>query len=188
MKRGFALLAVVLAGAVLAAGCGGSSNKSSSGSSSNTVSTDEWAGNLCDAFVSWTTTVRSAGDSLKSNVTKDSVKSAAGKMKDATSKLKNDLKGLGKPDTDAGDKAKQTIDTLAGQLQTDADKIETAIGNVSGGKGVIPAVSTISTTLQNVGTQVRTAFTNLQNVDAKGELEKAFNKSDSCKKLTNASG
>ena len=185
MKRGFAMLAVVLAGAVLAAGCGGGSSKSSSG---DTVSTDEWAGDLCGAFVSWTTTVRSAGDSLKSNVTKDSVKSAAGKMKDATTTLKDDLKALGKPDTNAGDKAKQTIDTLAAQLQTDADKIETAIGNVSAGKGVVPAVSTISTTLQTVGTQVRTAFTNLQNVDAKGELEKAFNKADSCKKLTSSSG
>jgi hypothetical protein len=185
MKRGFALLAVVLAGAVLAAGCGGS-NKSSSGS--DTVSTDEWASNLCSAFVSWTTTVRSAGNSLKSNVTQESVTSAAGKMKDATAKLRTDLKALGKPDTDAGDKAKQTIDTLAGQLKVDADKIDAAVSKVSGGKGALPAVSTVSTTLQNVGTQVRTAFTDLQNVDAKGELEKALNKADSCKKLTSPSG
>ena len=184
MNRGLAVLAVVLAGTVLAAGCGGGSSKSSS----DTVSTDEWASDLCSAFVSWTTTVRSAGNSLKSNVTQESVKSAAGEMKDATTKLKGDLKALGKPDTDAGDKAKQTTDELAGQLQTDADKIQKAVDNVSGAKGVLPAVSTISTTLQNVGTQVRTAFTNLQNVDAKGELEKAFNKADSCKKLTSPSG
>jgi hypothetical protein len=184
VKRGFVVLAVVTAVSVLAAGCGGGSSKSSSG----TVSTDQWANDLCGAFVSWTTSVRSAGNSLKSNVTQQSVKSAAGEMKDATAKLRDDLKGLGKPDTDAGDKAKKTVDTLADQLKTDADTIQKSIDNVSGGKGVLPAVSAVSTTLQTVGTQVRTAFTNLQNVDAKGELEKAFKNADSCKKLTSSSG
>jgi len=49
-------------------------------------------------------------------VTESSLKSASAEVTKATDKLESDLKGLGTPDTESGKKARETLDTLAGQL------------------------------------------------------------------------
>jgi hypothetical protein len=166
--------AVVMVGAV-AAGCGGNSQS---------TSTSDWANSLCSGLVTWSTSVRTAAGSLKGNVSESSLKSASGDITKATDKLESDLKGLGKPDTEAGDKAKDTVDTLSGQLKTDVETINNAVKGTSGASGVLQAVSTVSSTLVTVGNQVRAAFTDLQKVDTKGELEKAFRNADACKSLS----
>ena len=56
--------------------------------------------------------------------------------------------------------------------------------NASGVSGVLSAVSSTSTTLQKMGQQVSATFSQLQSLDAKGELETAFSNSASCKQLT----
>ena len=39
----------------------------------------------------------------------------------------DDLKALGKPDTEAGQQAKSELDTLAGELNTDVAKVKSAV-------------------------------------------------------------
>jgi uncharacterized protein YukE len=168
----------VVVSTLVAAGCGGKSGDES-------TSPAEWSNNLCSALVSWSTSVRSAASSLKGNMTESSLKSSSDDIKKATAKLEDDLKGLGKPDTKAGEEAKKTIDTLSDQLKSDVDQIDDAVKGVSGASGVLQAVSTVSSTLATVGNQVRAAFTDLQQVDATGELEKAFKNADACKTLSN---
>jgi uncharacterized protein YoxC len=174
VRRG-AVVTAVVAAAALATSCGGSKS----------TSTADWANNLCSALVTWSTSVRSATDSLKGNVTESSLKSASDDITKATDELESDLKGLGKPDTEAGEKAKETVDDLSGQLKSDVDAIDEAVKGASGTSGVLEAVSTVSSTLATVGNQVRAAFTDLQQLDAKGELEKAFRNAESCKTLSN---
>jgi hypothetical protein len=101
----------------------------------------------------------------------------------ATDKLESDLKGLGTPDTESGKKAKETLDTLTGQLETDAQTIDKAVKEVSGTSSALQAVSIISSTLVTVGDQVTTAFTSIQQLDTKGELDQAFKNADACKTL-----
>ena len=55
-----ALVPVALA-VLLVAGCGGGSSSSSSSS----PSTKDWADNLCSAISTWSTSVQTAGQSLK---------------------------------------------------------------------------------------------------------------------------
>ncbi len=175
-----ALVAVVLAAALAAAGCGGSSSKSGSDS---TMSASAWAEDLCKALGTWSSSVRSATSSLSGHPDKQSLQKAGQQMKDATSQLESDLKGLKRPDTDAGAKAKQSIDTLATQLKDDLTKLEDAVKSADKNGGTVQAVSAIGSTLTTLSGQVRTAFTNLQQVDAKGKLESAFKGAPSCKKL-----
>ena len=174
------LVIPVLALALVAAGCGGSS-----GSSSGTTATADWADSLCSSFTTWKDSMTSAADSLKGgNLSEDSVKSAIGDMKSATNTFVDDLKGLGKPDTEAGQQAKESVDKLSDEIKTDVDDIESAASKVSGVSGAVAAVTSVTTTLGTMSSQVSSTFDELQSLDAKGELENAFTQSDSCSGLT----
>jgi len=177
-----ACVVAVVALATLAAGCGGKSSSSQSTSAASTSAAD-WANGLCSAVSTWSTSVQTTTTSLKGNVTEDSLKSASADVTKATDEFVNDLKGLGTPDTESGKKAKETLDTLAGQLKTNVQTIDKAVNEASGTSGALKAVSTVSSTLVTVGDQVTTAFTSIQQLDTKGELDKAFRNSEECKAL-----
>ncbi len=167
---------LLAAGALLVAGCGGSSEESA---------TTQWADGLCSALTTWTSSVSSVGDTLKQgDLSKDSLKTAADEVTGATSTLADDLKGLGKPDTEAGQQAKDSLDQLAGELETDVKQIEGEVDDVSGVSGVTSALSAVTKTLTTMGSQVSSTFTELENLDAKGELEDAFQQASSCDELT----
>jgi hypothetical protein len=183
VARRLACFAVLLAVVAFAAGCGGSSS-----SSDGTSATDDWANGVCSAITTWTNSLKSATSSLKGgNVSKDGLQGVADDLKSANETFVDDLKGLGKPDTEAGQQAKESVDKLAGELQSDSSKIEDAVKDVSGASGVLTAVSVVSTTVVSMGSQLQTTFTELQQLDAKGELETAFEQADACKTLTNSS-
>jgi len=181
VARRLALLFAVLTLAALAAGCGGSS-------SSDTSSTTDWANGLCSAITTWTTSLKSATDSLKGgNISKESLQGAADDVTSATDTFVDDLKGLGKPDTQAGQQAKDSVDKLAGELKSDVSGIEDAVSGVSSVSGALAALPTVSASLSSMSSQFKSTFSELQQLDAKGELQDAFQQADSCKSLTKGS-
>jgi hypothetical protein len=91
----------------------------------------------CSAVSTWSTSVQTTTTSLKGNVTEDSLKSASADVTKATDEFVNDLKGLGTPDTESGKKAKETLDTLAGQLKTNVQTIDKAVNEASGTSGAL---------------------------------------------------
>jgi hypothetical protein len=180
-----ALAAATVALAFLAAGCGGSSKSSSSG----TVPAEDWANNVCSAITTWTGSVKTTGDDLRSgNVTEDSLTSAVNDFESSTKQLASDLKGLGRPDTSSGQKAQESVDTLATEIQKDADEIKGEIKGASGLTGLQKALTNVGVTLQQMGAQVTTTFSELGSLDAKGELESAFKNADKCSSLVKSSG
>jgi hypothetical protein len=176
------LLAVPVAAlALLAAGCGGGGGSSTE--ASDTTPTEEWASNFCTAITTWTDSLRSSVDEIQSgNISKEALQGAVDDAKRSTETLIDDLKGLGKPDTEAGQQAQETISNLADELQQDVDKIESAVNDSS--SNLLSTISTITSTLTTMGSQLSSAFTELGQLDGKGELEDAFNQADSCKELT----
>ena len=68
--------------------------------------TETWASGVCSSITTWQGAVKSAAASVKSDPTKSGLQTAAGDAKSATQTLASDLKGLGKPDTPAGQQAK----------------------------------------------------------------------------------
>ena len=180
MRRWIAIGAVAAA-AVVAAGCGGDDT-------SGTSATTEWAGGVCTAVTTWKDALAGATDSLKGgNVTADSLKSAAGDVEDATRTLADDLKGLGKPDTEAGQAAQDTISSLADELSSGADTIQSAVDSASGVSGALTAFSTVSSTLVTMGQQVGSTVTELEGLEGGQELKDAFTEADSCSSLTSGS-
>jgi hypothetical protein len=176
-----ALLPVALA-VVLATGCGGGSS-----SSSSSPSPKDWSNNLCTAITDWSNSVKKSGQSLQSGgVSKDQLKQTTSDIKSATHKFAEDLKGLGKPNTASGQDAKDAIDQLATQVDSDVDELQKAADKASGSgaSGAVAAASGIASTLSKMGSQISSAATKLQSADAKGDLQKAFQAAPACKNLT----
>jgi hypothetical protein len=173
-----AALASVLALAVLAAGCGGGG----SSSSDSTKPPEEWADGVCSAINTWTDSLRSATQSVTGgNLSENSLKQAASDLEDSTAQLKDDLDNLGKPDLASGDKAKQDVDTLSTNISNNVDKINGALKDVQNGGSIVNAVTTVTSTIQTMGTQVQTTFNDLKSLDPAGELKSAFENASSCK-------
>jgi hypothetical protein len=174
------LVVLVTAAALTAAGCGGSSDKGS-----ETSPTAEWADGLCTVLATWKGAISSVGDTLGSGVpSKESLTSAADDVQAANQELVDGLSGLGKPDTAAGQDAKDSIDQLSTDLEADVQKIEDAVGGASGVSDVLNAVSVVASTLSTMGTQVSSTLQELEQLDAKGELRDALEQSSACKDLT----
>ena len=180
-----ALLPVALA-ALLVAGCGGSSSSSSS------PSPKDWADGLCSAITTWSNSVKTAGESLKSgNLQKGDLKKSTTEIKSATNTFADDLKALGKPNTDAGQQAKDAIDKLATQVNDDVDQLQSAVNDAVGTgttKSAVTAASSIATTLSTMSTQIGSAASKRQQADAKGDLEQGFRDAPACKKLSSSAG
>jgi hypothetical protein len=180
MKRTFAFAAVVLAAAVLAGGCGGSDDEDSEASDATV-----WAGQLCTAASSWAEVLTSTVDGLRAgNVSKEDLEAAADDVKTATQTLVDDIEDLPRPNTDAGEQAKETVDELADELQQDADTIEDAVDDVSGASDVLSAVSTVGATLATMGSRVTSTVNEVRELDARGELTDAFQNAVPCRELS----
>ena len=174
-------LAPLALAAVLAAGCGGGGS-----SSSSSPSPTDWADDLCSAITTWSTSVKEAGESLKNgSLSSGDLKQTTSEIKSATNEFADDLRGLGKPDTDAGQEAKDAIDQLAAQIKEDVANLQSAVNDAvgSGTKGAVTAASSIATSLSTMSTQTASAASKLQQADAKGELEQGFRDAPACKKL-----
>ena len=184
-----ALLAVLIfSAAIVAAGCGGGSSSSSgTGTESSATAADDWANSVCEAFVTWNNSITDAGQGIRDNPSEEGIRTAGEQIQSATQTLADDLRGLGRPDTESGQQAKDTIDQLATNLDTSLQKINEAMDNASGTTGAVTAASTIGTSLAEMADHVSTAFQQLQEIDAQGELQSAFEQGDSCAGLTTTS-
>lgn len=180
-KRTALLAATVTGAALLAAGCGSSSDSSSSDASPTT----EWADSLCSAINTWTTSITSIVDPIKSgDISRDSLTTVVDDAKGATDTLISDLEGLGKPDTEAGQEAKDSVDRLSTDLKAEVTTIENELDDASGIAGYIAAAPAILTALGTMGKDVTSTVTTLQGLDAEGEIEDAFKEASSCADLT----
>jgi hypothetical protein len=155
-----------------AAGCGGGDD---------TSATEAWAGDLCSSLSTWSDSVTAATESIKDNPSADGLQSAVDDIKQATTTLTGELKGLGKPDTEGGQQAKDAIDQLATDLESAVAEIESAAG------GGLAALSTVSGSLATVSGQVSSTFDQLEQLDAGEELQTAFEDADSCDELRSTS-
>ncbi len=181
------LIALAASFAFLAAGCGSSGGGSTTTSSSTSASaTDTWASGVCSSITTWQAAIKSAAGSVKSDPTKNGLQTAAGDAKAATETLATDLKGQGKPDTQGGQQAKDSLDQLSTTLQQGMTTIENTVKGISGLKGALTAVPAVTGTLATMEKQIKTTFTSLQGLGANGELKSAFASSSACNSLTSS--
>jgi hypothetical protein len=175
---GWARVALVLAAVLLVAGCG--SKKSAPQTPA------DWANGVCNAGNTWVTSMKSSVNSVTSgSISKSSIQGAADDIKSATDTLESDLKALGKPNTTSGQQARDSLDQLSSELQTDVDSIKSAVNSISSLSSATSAASTTKATLTKMKDQVSSTVTELKQLDVGGELQTAFKQSSACTKLKN---
>lgn len=175
MRPASRLLVGGLLAAALAAGCGGDGNGGGS-------SAEDWANGLCTAITEWTASVQATSNSLRSgNLSESSLRDAAEDFGSATEEFVGDVRDLGAPDTEAGERAREEIDKLADSVDENAAEIDEAIEGDGGNLG--ETVGAVTEALSAMGQQLAAAFTALEGLDAGGELEDAFRDAEACDEL-----
>ncbi len=164
----------------LAAGCGGDGGGSGS-------SATEWADDVCSSIVTWTGSISSAADSLREEPTEDKLRTAVEDVKSATNDFVDEVQALGPPDTDAGEQAQESLEALADDLEESTETIDKALEDASGPSETLEALTVVTGALSTMGSRLSTTFTELEELDAGGELEDAFEEADSCDELTSGS-
>ena len=168
-----ALLVLVLA--VVVAGCGGS--KKSSGPTQA-----EWANGMCSAFVDWQNNLKAAGQKVSGgNLSKSSLEATASAISDANKQLRSDLDALGKPPTPTADQAKSALQQLTEQLSKAVDQIRSAL---SSSGSVQAAITAAGGAVQSMSQDVQATATKLDSLSKDDAWKKAFQSSESCKKLS----
>ncbi len=173
--RASAVAALVLVLAGLVAGCGGDDDEASA---------TGWAGDICSAFSQWTDSLESAAEPLRSgDVSRDSIDEAVSELAEATDEFVDDIRGLGPPDTESGDEAKEELDGLADDLSGGVDEIRDTVETASG-VGAAAALAEIGNTLTRMASDAQSALSRVEGLDAAGELETAFREAPECEDLT----
>ena len=112
------------------------------------------------------------------------MKDAVDDLESATSEFVDDVRGLGTPDTEAGEQARESLDQLADEVDDSLSRrCESAVDDASGVSGVVEAVTAVSAAISALGAQLSSTFAELEQLDAGGELEDAFKEADSCDEL-----
>jgi predicted transcriptional regulator len=179
MRRTPTLVAVLLVAVVMAgAGCGGEDEVPAS---------TRWAGDLCTAVNTWRDSISSAAASIASNPSQAGLQEAADDATSATQALVDDLRGLGAPETESGEQVRETLDDLAGSVESSIATIEEAADDVSGVSGLLEAVSTVSGTISAISAQLSSSLDelrSLENVD--DELTESFQDAPACDGLASS--
>jgi len=111
------------------------------------------------------------------------VQDAVDDLGSATREFIDDVRGLGTPDTEAGEQAKELLDQLADDVDDSLSEMEEAVDDASGVSGVVEAVTAVSAGISSLGAKLTSTFTELEQLDGGGELEAAFEEADSCDEL-----
>ena len=173
-----ALVFVAAALGLLGAGCG---------SKKSPPTTAEWVDGVCSSIVTWKNSLTSSVQSVQGgNLTQESLRNAADEMKSATDTLESDIKDLGKPESESGQQAKDSVDQLSSELSDGAESIKSTVDDVSDVSGVVSATASVSATIGTMASQISATVKSLQQLDPGGELQTAFDQSSSCQELKNA--
>ena len=172
-RRVFALV-LILAVAVLAAGCGDDES-----------SPEEWANGVCSAFSDWQASITAAGEELRSGATtRDDLEAAADDLEEATDEFVDEIRGLDELETENGQQAKEALDQLADDVDQNKEDIQETVSGASGVEEIVAAVQAIATTLSTMGQQVQSTFQELEQLDAGSELSEAFESAEDCQALS----
>jgi len=170
--------------AAFVAGCGAGESSSTSGRDATPAV--EWANGLCEA-------VSTFGHAVASTVnndppTEENVRTMRDELRSATKTFSENLKGLGRPDTEMGQEAKDALDALMTTLDARLQKVDDEVDNASGSSGAEAAAATIATALVAMDSDTNTAFQQAGLIDAQGdpaqgELADAVEQASACAEL-----
>ena len=179
MHRALAVAAasLVVLLAVAAAGCGGD----------DTSSADQWADSVCTDLNTWADSMTTTITGVMSQglgVTSGDLRAAANQAKSATTRLVDDLREIGPPDTESGQQAQQQVEQLGDSLEQHTNKARDLVQGASGsGAGVVDTARSVLVEIGAAADEVKSALTSLQ--QAGQDIRDGIESSDACSQLRN---
>lgn len=180
---GVALAVLVTTATLLAAGCGGSTDTTTTASPQ-----DQWAADVCGAMSDWKSSITTITTDFSSGISKDVLTQKVDEAEQATSELADQLKAIGPPETEAGDQAKSEIDQFADTTKSSVDAIKTEVESLQG-EGVVgftAGVASIAGELDTIVQTGKTTLSDIEQLDASGELKTAIENDPTCQSLTSS--
>jgi hypothetical protein len=172
-----AAFSVVVALSVAASGCGGDDQSSA----------EQWADSVCTDLNTWADSVTTAITGVMSqglSVTSSDLRAAANQAQSATTRLVDDLRQIGAPDTESGEQAQQELQQLGDSIEQHANKTRDLVeGASSSGAGLVATARSVLVEIGAAADQVKTALTSLQ--QAGDDIREGIQASDACSQLKN---
>jgi len=167
-----ALVAVL---ALVAAGCGGSSDKKAN---------EAYANGVCSAVSAWEQQVKAIATDFSSGISKASLQGKVTQVEAATKTLVSDIKAVPPPNTSQGQAAKQQLDQLSTDATTTIDAAKTSIDALPASPSVGQMTGVALTLAPQVKSLIDAGKSALGTLkDAGGSLADAFKGSKTCQGL-----
>lgn len=156
------------------------------------VDTTEWAGSVCTSLSEWQASLESLAPEGESTPSVDSLEDALDDARSATDDLVQDLRRLGPPDLETGDRdeVEQALDDSVDGLRDSWDELDSAARDAldaGSPADVAQELAALAPQAQALVRQAREIVSSLQSAslfgDASAELEQAFASADSCQQL-----
>jgi hypothetical protein len=175
MKRALWVTVVLL---LAVAGCGGDDDDGGGQSAS-----EEWVSGLCSAAATWRSSLEDTVSQFgsPSDLTADSLRQAVNDGLDATETFVDDVRGLGRPETEASQEASSIVDSMADDVESTKDDLRDTFG--SGDDSLPELISKLSVAgqqIQQMGAELQSSFTELQNLDGGQELKDEIDANADC--------
>ena len=167
---------LVVALSLVAAGCGGD----------ETSSSEQWADSVCTDLNTWADSVTTTITGVMSQglgVSSSDLKAAANQASSATSRLVDDLRQIGPPDTESGQQAQQELQQIGDTIEQHANKARDLVegGSGSGSAGIVATARSLLVEIGAAADEVKSALTSLE--QAGQDIRDGIQASDSCTKL-----
>ena len=170
-----AAASLVAALSLLAAGCGGD-DQSNAG---------QWADSVCTDLNTWADSMTTAITGVMSqglSITSSDLRAAANQARSATSRLVDDLRQTGAPDTESGEQAQQEVQQLGDTIEQHANKTRELVEGMSGsGAGLVATARSVLVEIGAAADAVKGALTSIG--QAGQDIRDGIESSDACSKL-----
>jgi hypothetical protein len=174
MKIKFLSIVVALGLIVVAAGCGGSSDKKAN---------EAYATGVCSAIGDWVTEVKSLA-TITPPISSASLQKKFTQFKTATKNLVSGVKAVPPPNTSEGQNAQKQVSLFVGQVQQTGKAVKSAAAQIPSNASlseIVPVLAPLKPQLTSLANAAQSTVKSLKNIG--GSLQSAFDSADACKNL-----
>lgn len=153
-----------------------------------------WADSVCTSLSTWRASIVALTD-VSGGLDKATLEEKLDQAGAATSQLVSELRALGPPDLEEGDRLKQRLDAAVENIETQVETLradaEKALAEATTATDLFQSLATLAPQFQALLTSVTGTIDALRNADvaadARAELQQAFADADSCRELRGGS-
>jgi hypothetical protein len=164
----------ILAALVLAAGCGGGGDDESESPA------QAWSDDFCSAAADWRASLDDVISGLSpSDLSEDGIRGAVDEGLDATESFLADVRGLGAPDTEAGQEVEAIVDDMAASVQSTVDDLRASVDEAESLPDLLGTVTEAGAQIGGLENELQSSLDELESVDT-GELREELEANGDC--------